>query len=424
MPLSWFLRLRRLAFLGITALILIFIGLGGRGEGRAGLPIQELITVLLFFPLGEVLFRVVSSRTSVSQNSTLVGILLILDVGAITALLYLTGGPTNPFSIFYLVQVVLSAVLLGSRWAWGITAVTTFSFGLLFFWHRPLDTTHSHHTQVGNTLSSHLAGMFWAYLLVAALVAYFLDRILREKRASEERAQSLVNAQQKLAIITTVTTDAAHRLGTPLATIALIVADLTSSEYAYSVDMKEDLALLQHEVMRCKRILQGLCEGSGAIQGEAPQVVSVKSIIKSVFSGDSKLAGRVDCSIVDETAKITVQPNSIVIALKALLKNAIEAQQSTDPLKKVLLGIALTTKAIIFTIEDFGIGMDEISLVRIKEPFFSTKQNGMGLGAYIADLVASQLRGSLDYTSSVGRGTRAVLSIPVTPSFVCSVREA
>jgi two-component system sensor histidine kinase RegB len=338
----------------------------------------------------------------------------VLDVVVITALLYLTGGPTNPFSIFYLVQVVLSAVLLGSQWAWGITVFTTFSFGCLFFWHKPLDAIHSHHIQAGSILSSHLAGMFWAYLLVAALVAYFLDRILREKRASEERAQALVNAQQKLAIITTVTTDAAHRLGTPLATIALVVADLTSGEYASAVDMKEDLALLQHEVMRCKRILHDLCEGSGAIQGESPQAITVKSIITSVLSGDYRIMERVDCSFVDERATITVQSNSIVIALKALLKNAIEAQEvATDPLKKVLLSVALTTESISFIVEDYGVGMDEISLVRIKEPFYSNKQNGMGLGAYIADLVASQLRGSLDYTSSLGHGTRAVLSIPL-----------
>ena len=65
-----------------------------------------------------------------------------------------------------------------------------------------------------------------------------------------------------------------------------------------------------------------------------------------------------------------------------------------------------------FTVSDIGTGMDAAAIVKIKEPFFTTKDSGMGLGVYIADLVALQLEGTLRYVSSPDIGTTAILSIP------------
>lgn len=125
LPLCWFIRLRRLAFAG-QGIILIWAVYWLKIE----LPILALVASLCLIPLGEVLFRFFSQYRSGRLPSALVGSLLVWDTLTLTGLLYLSGGPTNPFSIVYLVQVVLSAVLLGSYWTWGIAALSTTCFAL------------------------------------------------------------------------------------------------------------------------------------------------------------------------------------------------------------------------------------------------------------------------------------------------------
>ena len=102
------------------------------------------------------------------------GAVFCLDTLCLTAMLGLTGGPMNPFSLLYLVQITLSAVVLRKVWTWALGALSTVCFGLLFF-HVPSAAFQTHHSEHG--LSPHLVGMWIAFVIAAALITFFTGKI-------------------------------------------------------------------------------------------------------------------------------------------------------------------------------------------------------------------------------------------------------
>ena len=110
------------------------------------------------------------------------GALMILDVLVLSGLLYYSGGPFNPFSFLYLVQIALAAVVLSPRWTWLLVALSLACSGFLFIDHRELilpARTHDEH------MRWHLWGMWVAFGVAAAFIVYFLMRVLRSLAARE-----------------------------------------------------------------------------------------------------------------------------------------------------------------------------------------------------------------------------------------------
>ncbi len=99
----------------------------------------------------------------------------VLDVALLTGVLYLSGGPTNPFSIIYVVYVAMSAVMLSGGWTWTIAALSMVSFAGLFYVHIPASDLGEHGH--GENFQTHLYGMFVAFTLATLLIAYFVSRL-------------------------------------------------------------------------------------------------------------------------------------------------------------------------------------------------------------------------------------------------------
>lgn len=407
LPISWFRRLRYIAFAAQLALFLLAY--------RSGLqlPYARVAAALFLIVIGEPVVRALHRCSIKYLVSSWVGILVIWDILCLTLILYLSGGPANPFSIVYLVYVVLAAVLLGSVWTWTVCALSTACFSLLFLWHIPVAAFH-HHTESGD-LSLHLWGMLISYALAAGIIAHFLVRILTEKRQVEARAEELIHAQQRLAAISSITADAAHRLGTPLASLGLVAHELShlvnSQTVLASEEIKTDVELMRQEVTRCKGILQELCVNSGSIQGEKPQNISIAKILECAIGDNQSLRDSVSCPESDLTRIVELQILPVAMALRALLNNALDANREANSGTKINLTAILEDGKLLLTVSDSGFGMDSTQLRRVKEPFYTTKAEGMGLGVYIAELVAIQLGGSLTFFSERGSGTKAVLSV-------------
>ena len=155
------------------------------------------------------------------------GVVLALDVTLLTALLWLTGGTSNPFTTVYLVYIALAAVTLGSRWTWTIAALSVAGYAILFAITPPADPHAAH--RPADDLSGHLAGMWVAFLSAAVLIGFFVTRV-REALDQRERAlaeaRRVAAAQERLASLTTLAAGAAHELATPLATIAVASKEL------------------------------------------------------------------------------------------------------------------------------------------------------------------------------------------------------
>lgn len=403
----WFIRLRWFAFLGQLLVLALAVG-----HFALSLPWISIAISLSLIPLSNITAQM--SIKKYFSEKLLVGGLLALDTFILTAILCLAGGPTNPFTIVYLLHVVLAAVMLTPVWTWGIAILSSFGFGVLFLLSIPVPEWESHGAHHG--LSLHLHGMLFAYIVVALLVAHFLSKIVGELQRKErklQRLETLEANQQRLASLTTITANAAHELGTPLSTIAVVSHELGRMLLKRDADrdLLDDIALLKNETARCKAIIQELSERTGDLIGEVPQSLRVQDLLHDAIRPiksdcEIKIIGSVEIFM-------RVPRKALVLAVRALVKNAVEATNGDN--KPIEIEAQINGAEILLEIRDSGIGMDGEALERIGEPFFSTKGQGkgMGLGVYLSKLTVEQLGGSLVFKSIYSHGTHALMTFPI-----------
>ncbi len=206
----------------------------------------------------------------------------MLDVLTLTGLLLTAGGPSNPFSVFYLVHVALAALLLAPRPAWLVAALTSLAFGSLFVLPAHTIEPHAMHMHHGAS-SMHLQGMWLAYSLAAGFVVHFVSRVASALQAREHELFELQRSavrHEKLASLSTLAAGAAHELGTPLGTIALVAKELERGLDAGSAAeaLIPDARLIRQEVERCREILQQMAARAGEGAGEMLAPVSVRGV--------------------------------------------------------------------------------------------------------------------------------------------------
>lgn len=342
---------------------------------------------------------------------------LLLDVVLLTAVLALTGGPANPFSVLYLVQVMLAAMVSTPAWTWSVVALSSVGFGLLFFVGVPLPPElgghgmHAGHDMGagdGQPYSAHLQGMWLAYTVVAAVIATFVSKLaeaLRQERETRGRASQLLG-------LATLAAGAAHEIGNPLGTIAVAASELEQelSSGGASAETLADLRLIGREVTRARDVLKRMSVGAGELVGESPIATDLASLIQRAASQVD--AARIEVDVARLPAGQTVQwpVEATMQALGQLLRNALDASPA-DTL--VQCGVRLQGDSVEIRLQDHGRGMTEEVLHRIGEPFFTTRPEGTGLGVFIARSLIEHLGGRLLIDSRVGEGTRATVLLPL-----------
>jgi len=410
--LRWVLRLRWWAVLGQLATIagttLVF---------HLALPLTALGAIVAGNALSN-LALVRWTRSSRSIPPGLVAAVLALDTLSLGGLLRFTGGPSNPFSVLFLVQVTIAALVLGIRYAAAIVALSVGVYALLFFDNVPLaGAEHMHHAGSG-AFNLHLQGMFVALTLAACLIAYFVTRVsgaLHERDAQLARAQALAATNERLASLSTLAAGAAHELGTPLATIAVASTELqrAAQQISGAEALRDDARLIREQVDRCRDIVQQLGARSGGPLGEAPELVDVRQVVLELRRRiDDAQNSHLDVEV-EAAAPIQVPWRGLAQALGSLVKNAFDA--SDQPGARVLLSVEASNRLARFSVIDRGRGISPEDLGHVGEPFYTTKVAGagMGLGVFLARAFADRLGGRVALSSEPGLGTRAVIELPV-----------
>lgn len=349
------------------------------------------------------------------QSATSIGASMLVDIASLTALLYFTGGPENPFSFLYLVHVTLALVAVGERAAWSLLVVSSALFGALFFYNVPLhvDSAHAHHAHHASheAMSMHMQGMWVGFVVAAVFILVFSSRLSRavasrdrELDAARERAR----ASERLAGLATLAAGAAHELNTPLSTIALVARELEHEAKALdgADALIEDARLIRTEIERCRSILDQLSLDAGAAAGSGTEVHTVAEVlVHSPHAGSPRVIQQVDDVV--RALTLTAPLRSLTTALDAAIDNALRASEHDVTLRVVHDG-----GDVVFEVRDRGDGMSEDTLARALDPFFTTRSDGMGLGLFLARTVADALGGALSLQSSEGEGTTATLRIP------------
>lgn len=346
-----------------------------------------------------------------------VGAVLLVDVGLLTGILYLVGGPMNPFSIVYLVGVTVAATSLGHRWAIALGFVSSAAYAVTFFYNRPLEF---HHPALGSgALTLHLSGMWVALTAAAGLIAYFVGRLSealadREHELAEARAAAA--RSERLAALFALGAGAAHELATPLSTIQTAAGELARARHRSADDDAgagpDYIAIIRREVNRCTRVLDQL-SGRAAAASAAETHVSLTQLVEDLRRrlGDAQ-AQRLDVTIPPVDSKVALPAEPLRQALVAVLQNAFDASSPDQHVAiRMEHGPGLRVEVV-----DHGRGMDAAELACATDPFFTTKPPGagLGLGLFLVRAFVDQMGGSLRVDSTPGAGTTVELTLPAT----------
>ena len=220
------------------------------------LPLQEMLTVAAC--LGA--YNAVSLlrwRTGRGVRNVELFLALLVDVAVLTAQLYLSGGTSNPFVFLYLPQIAVGAMLLRGSYTWSIVAITAACVALLARHNLPLPLALDMHQGLA---SPYVLGLLVCFVLNAVLLVVFITRIsgnLRQRDARLAAARQRAAEAEHIVRMGLLASGAAHELGTPLATMAVILGDWRRDPaIANQPTLCDDVAhtLLQHPKVCAVRV--------------------------------------------------------------------------------------------------------------------------------------------------------------------------
>jgi two-component system sensor histidine kinase RegB len=407
----WLARFRWAVAAGAVATLIVARGLVG-----VQFPAIGVLLLLAAQVVSNAWLDLILRRGSEPSDRTLGG-LILFDIGILSALMVLTGGPSNPFTISYLVYITLAAVTLNAAWTWAAAAASVLGYGLLFVTPlRELVDPHAGHLGMDPGLG-HQVGMGVAFAVAALLTASFVTRI---RWALEARERALAEArraaaqQERLASLTTLAAGAAHELATPLSAIAVAAheLDLAASAPGIPQDIAEDARLIRSQVDRCREILDQMSGRADASVAHEAQTLHPGRVVEAMLATFSERdRERVLATMAAGISNVQVPLEAAARALRTLVKNAFDASPADAP---VQVSVDIQRNQVRFRVKDSGTGMTASTLQRAGEPFFTTKPvgSGFGLGLFLARTFAERWGGSLALSSAPGDGTTATMLLP------------
>lgn len=405
---AWLIRLRWVAIIGQTAVILTTATFWG-----FDFP-YWILGLILCVEIVSNLALVGWAKTGRPRHEALVTVVLFADIAFLTALLYFTGGASNPFALLYLIHVALAALVLRALWTWIITAICTLSYVGLYFFTTTIEQLPWGPPPPITTLETQ--GRLVAFFISAMVLAFFVNMI---QKALSRRDQELIRARdaqmrnEKLASLATLAAGAAHEFSTPLSTIALVATELQRGleKVEAAPHFVEDAELIRDQVERCRDILRQMSADAGESMGEIARPVAISRLIELTLDGCRDRKRVQVCIKTDREASLSVPATALAQALRGLVNNAIEASPA---LALVNLTAWEETGRIVLEVSDTGTGMTPEVLLRVAEPFFTTKETGqgMGLGVFLATTLVEKIGGNLSVQSVLGEGTTAKVELP------------
>jgi len=395
-PDRWLIALRWIAAFGMAATT-IFAHLI-----VPSLPVGSILVTVGAIVLSNMLWSLRVQR-DIEPNET-VAAQLAGDVLSLSAVLWLSGGLTNPFAGFLTFQIVLAGLLGTRRTTVTVTGLAVAAAIALDF-APPLSFAGA---RFGAAATEHVAKV----VSVAALGAFtgvfvfvYASR-LEQLRQQAARAERLTGLGRTVAAM-------CHELNTPLGTIliagkdvGLLARQLGSSEVEELADTIADGARRASDIIGMMRgsmrpdARRESVELCGLVRRYAEQELDRRG-----FPG----ARHVECH---GSVEIPVVRAAVCQILSNLLANAVDATSGMAG-ATISVGVSTRAEAVDVTITDNGPGIDADVVARIGEPFHTTKgdSGGTGLGLYVSSLLAERMGGALHLDTRAGRGTSATLTL-------------
>jgi two-component system, sensor histidine kinase RegB len=422
--LRWLFVLRNLMILAEG--IIIFISLYGLDIKLQEIPLWGILTVMSAFNWWT--WIRLDSKEPISENE--IFIQLSFDVVAITAILYHTGGATNPIAWFFLLPLIIAATVLHQEYTWYMVIFTSGCYTLLMSYYQPLPDiqpwvfqgdraqAHAMHAMLPeHDLDLHVFGMWFGFVFSAVLVAYFVVEMAKTLRArehslAEAREQSLRN--ERVVALGTLAAGAAHEMGTPLGTMAILIRDI-EDDCGNGVDpeLAEKMKILREQVARCKQALSVMSASAGEIRAESGRVMVLVGYLDGVV--ESWLQQRPGAKL--KYKKVGPLPPPGILAeltLTHALINILNNAAEVSP-KGIELHARWDRSSLYLRVLDRGPGIAPAISEQIgKAPISSTKEQGLGVGLFLAFATIHRLGGTIEMSARPkGGGTVTQIVLPV-----------
>lgn len=376
------------------------------------LPIDAMLTLVL--ALG--VFNAVSilrlqARRPITNMELFVA--LLVDVAILTIQLYCSGGTTNPFIFLYLLQATLAAMLLQAWSTWLIVCITTLCVAGLALASPPLNLPLDHDMGLA---SPYIQGLLLCFVLNASLLAVFITRInrnLRDRDAHLAVLRQRAAEEEHIVRMGLLASGAAHELGTPLSTLAVILGDWQHMPaFTDDPELRQEVAEMQVQVLRCKDIVNGILMSAGETRGDAPTETTVHRFLDSLVS--QWRASRGATQLVYDNHFGTDMRIVSDSALKQMLSNVLDNALEASPNWQRLI-VDRRGDTLILTVQDAGPGFTSGILSQLGKPYQSSKgKPGGGLGLFLSINVARTLGGRLDAQNLLDGGAAVTLTLPLS----------
>ncbi len=319
-------------------------------------------------------------------SSRAAGLILTFDILQPSGLMFLTGGVQNPFSIFLIVPAMIAAATQPARTVVGLGLLAIASATALVFFHMPLPWSGAEPLLLPG---AYLGGMWFALATTIVFSTFYIYRVAAEARALSDAlgaTELVLQREQHLSALDGLAAAAAHELGTPLATIALVAKEMGRTVPAGD-PQREDVDLLIAQSQRCRDILRQLTSLSSSSEVHLARL-PVTSLLDEVVAPHRGfgVAIRVNAHGGEEAEPVMRRNAGVLYGLGNIVENAVDFAQS-----EVTIECRWSAEDVRLTVMDDGSGFAPETLSRIGDPYMAQRDGGaresgggLGLGLFIA----------------------------------------
>lgn len=395
------LVLKNIAVVGLTLAVLVV----AKGMGMP-LPFAVIGTVLLVL---NILTWVRFKLPWPVQEIEVFG-QLVLDVLLLSALLYLAGGTTNPFVLLLLLPLTIAAATLLAIYAWLLAALIVACYTFLMFVYIPLPHFHIDHVV---RLDSSAWLMWFGFVLGVGLVGYYVVKMgntlrERERMLAEVRENAL--RDEHLVALGALAVGAAHELGTPLGTMAVVLKEL-EHQYVMQPELVKELHLLRDQVTRCKNTLSQMLSSTEQARAESGYSVALDSYFEDLLAQWRGMRPSAQVSYHwngPSPAPQIVAEQVLGQVITNILNNAADASEHS-----VEVEVSCTTEQLKIEVSDRGAGLTPTAATHAGKLFFTTKESGQGLGLFLVNAVLRRFGGTLSLSNRDGGGVCTCVILPL-----------
>ena len=344
---------------------------------------------------GQGLLALLTGLASRRQRSVSVVLFLPLLLGSTLLLawyLYDTGGHTNPLISLLLVPLAMSAALLGWQATSLVATLVLLSYSLLTQYFIPLGLRHHHHGE--QFMQLHLAGMWLTFLISVLLILALVLPLAISSRAQQRliaHQREKILQDERLIAMATFAASAAHKLGTPLSTLAVLSEDLRDDLQDHP-ELQADLNTMLQQIQVCKTTLHDMMRRADNLRNNVQHAMTLATLVERLRQQFNLLHPSRSLQLDTPTLPdATLEADeTLELALLNLLDNAAR-ESGSDP----HLEIRLENQQLCLRILDNGPGFPDSIAQQLGEPFNTTREGGLGLGLFLSHTTINRLGGTL-----------------------------